>query len=101
VLVPSLAPETSSLVAREALASGTPVVAFPNGALREAIDHGRTGFLVQDAAEMAEAIQACRSLDPETCRAVARERFDSRRMIAAYLDLYHRLAAPQPDAIPA
>jgi glycosyltransferase involved in cell wall biosynthesis len=101
VLVPSLAPETSSLVAREALAAGTPVVAFPNGALRDAIDHGRTGFLVEGAAEMADAIQACSRLDPATCRAVARERFGAERMIAAYFDLYLRLAAGlQPALLP-
>jgi glycosyltransferase involved in cell wall biosynthesis len=69
--------------------------------LREAIDHGRTGFLVDSVAEMAAAIQACRDIDPRTCRAVARERFDAHRMTGAYLDLYHRLARRQPIAIPA
>jgi glycosyltransferase involved in cell wall biosynthesis len=100
LLVPSLAPETSSLVAREALAAGTPVVAFPNGALRETIEHGRTGFLVDDVDAMAAAIGPCRRIDPATCRTVARERFDAPRMIAAYLDLYRRLAIRQPAAIP-
>jgi glycosyltransferase involved in cell wall biosynthesis len=94
LLVPSLAPETSSLVAREALACGTPVVAFPNGALPEVVEHGRTGFLVADAAGMAEAIRDATRLNPETCRAVARNRFSLERMTARYLDLYTRLAAP-------
>jgi glycosyltransferase involved in cell wall biosynthesis len=93
VLVPSLAPETSSLVAREAAASGTPVIAFPNGALAETVEHGRTGFLVEDVEAMAAAIRDAGALDPETCRRVARERFRADTMIAAYLDVYARLAA--------
>ena len=92
LLLPTLAPETSSLVAMEALACGTPVVAFPSGALPEIVDHGVTGFLVRDAAEMADAIAACAQLDPERCRAVARERFPLERMVSRYFDVYEQLA---------
>ena len=91
VLVPSMVAETSSLVAREALACGTPVVAFPHGALPEAVEHGRTGFLVRDEVEMAEAIGAAGALDPETCRRAARERFSLDRMTERYFELYGRL----------
>ena len=94
VLIPSTAPETSSLVAREAAACGAPVVAFRNGALTEAVRHGETGFLVSDAAEMAAAIGRCDTLSREHCRATARASFSRSTMIAAYLDLYARLAAP-------
>lgn len=96
LLVPSTAPETSSLVAREALACGTPVVAFPNGALRDTVEDGRTGFLVDGVERMAEAIHAAASLNPDACRAVARERFSLERMVEAYLALYRRLAATRP-----
>ena len=92
VLVPSTAPETSSLVAREALASGTPVIAFPNGALPETIAHGRTGFLVRDVDAMAAAIPRARELDRALCRRVAAERFRAEDTVAAYLDTYARLA---------
>jgi glycosyltransferase involved in cell wall biosynthesis len=88
LLVPSLAPETSSLVAMEALASGTPVVAFPNGALSEIVVPQQTGFLVDNAEEMAEAIGEVDSLLPNLCRREAEERFSSGRMFAQYLDLY-------------
>jgi len=92
LLVPSLAPETSSLVAREALAAGTPVVAFPAGALAETIEHGRTGFLVRDADEMAEAIRLAPGIDPARCRRTARERFLLARMVESYLATYAALA---------
>jgi glycosyltransferase involved in cell wall biosynthesis len=91
LLVPSLAPETSSLVAMEALAAGTPVIAFKSGALPDIVDHGRTGFLVSSASEMADAIAAADRIDPEACRAAAHERFSAERMIAEYFALYERL----------
>lgn len=88
LLHPTLAPETSSLVAMEALAAGTPVIAYPSGALPEIIDNGVTGFLVDNVEDMAEAIDHIQELRPEDCRAVARERFSRERMIQGYFHLY-------------
>ncbi|MGE0127387.1 MAG: glycosyltransferase family 4 protein [Blastocatellales bacterium] len=93
LLAPSLAQETSSLVAMEALASGTPVIAFPSGALAEIVEDGVTGFLVNDEREMAEAIGASGSLDPNACRETARTRFSAALMIERYFELYKRLIA--------
>jgi len=92
LLVPSLVAETSSLVSMEALACGTPVIAFPSGALAEIVEHGRTGFLVRDEAEMAEAIRAVRGLKAEDCRGAARERFSADRMVERYFDAYRAIA---------
>jgi glycosyltransferase involved in cell wall biosynthesis len=91
LLIPSLVPETSSLVAMEALASGTPVIAFPAGALADIVQDGETGFLVRDADEMAAAIEKAAFIDPEICRASARERFSAKRMAERYFDLYVRI----------
>lgn len=91
VVIPSLVPETASLVAMEALACGTPVVAFPAGALAEIVEHGRTGFLVTDVDEMAAAIEAARSLRPEHCREAAWHRFRASRTAARYLAVYQSL----------
>jgi len=93
LLIPSTVPETSSLVAMEALGAGTPVVAFPSGALPEIIDHGRTGFLVNNVEEMAAAIGQAASLDPEACRYSAQSRFSADRMIQRYFDVYAQIAA--------
>jgi glycosyltransferase involved in cell wall biosynthesis len=88
LLVPSLAPETNSLVAMEAMAAGTPVIAFAVGALPEIISDGCTGFLVDSIEEMAEAIGKVDSISPAICRREAEERFSSRRMFREYLSLY-------------
>lgn len=91
VVIPSRVEETSSLVAREALASGTPVVAFRQGALMAAVDHGGTGYLVNDVPEMAAAMQAATEIHPADCRAVARERFSLQHMVDGYVDLYRTI----------
>lgn len=97
LLVPSLVAETSSLVAMEAAACGTPVIAFGRGALPEVVEDGRTGFLVDGVDGMAEAIRRVDLIDPAACREAARRRFSNERMAAAYLDRYQvlaRVAAP-------
>lgn len=98
LLVPSLAPETSSLVAMEAMASGTPVVAFPSGALKEVVAHRRTGFLANSAEEMADAIFECDSIAAQTCRNEAEQKFSSARMFAEYLDLYRTTTSLEVEA---
>ncbi len=92
LIVASLVPETSSLVAMEALAAGTPVVAFANGALPEVVDHGKTGLLISDEDEMAAAIEQVDRLSPQACRAAARERFDVRQMTDRYFAAYEKIA---------
>jgi glycosyltransferase involved in cell wall biosynthesis len=93
VLVPSAVPETSSLVAMEALASGTPVIAAPVGALPDIVEHGRTGFLATGVEAMATAMNRAARIDPARCRGSAEVRFCADRMARAYLDLYERAAA--------
>ncbi len=88
LLIPSLAPETSSLVGMEAMACGTPVIAFPSGALPEIVSNGKTGFLVNSVEEMAASIQRADSISSNACRAEAERRFSSTRMFTQYLELY-------------
>jgi glycosyltransferase involved in cell wall biosynthesis len=95
LLVPSLIEETSSLVAMEALACGTPVIAFRRGALPEIVQDRVTGFLVDNAEQMAAAIANVNSLSAADCVGAARRRFDAARMTREYIELYERLAEGQ------
>ena len=95
MLLPSLAPETSSIVAMEALAAGVPVIAMAVGAVPEIVEDGRTGFLIQpgnDATvQMAEAIRRLPEIDRANCRSVAEERFPLARMLQGYARVYRKL----------
>jgi glycosyltransferase involved in cell wall biosynthesis len=98
VLIPSLAAETSSLVAMEAGASGAAVVAFSAGALPEVIEQGKTGFLVRNEDEMTEAVEHAHAISPEICRQIAVRRFDFRKMVWNYLSLYEEMLAGKVNA---
>jgi glycosyltransferase involved in cell wall biosynthesis len=93
LLLPSLAAETSSLVAMEAMACGTPVIAFPGGALFEIVRNGITGYLVKDASHMAHAIGDIDRLWPEDARAVAEENFSAGTMADGYEAMYERIVS--------
>lgn len=92
LIVASTIDETSSLVAREAAASGTPVVALDRGALAETVEHGRTGLIVAEPGDLAAAIRAVEAINPATCRAVARLRFSAAAMAERTIALYRDLA---------
>ncbi len=104
LLLPSLAPETSSLVAMEALAAGVPVVAVASGAVPEIVEHGRTGFLVPASgdisANLASALRQVQTLDRGLCRQAAETRFSLTAMLGSYATLYRRLARARPAQKP-
>lgn len=75
----------------EALASGTPVVAYRRGSMPELIDDGRSGYLVNDLDEAVAAVDLVAALDRRAIRAAAIERFGRRRMVLDYMEVYQRL----------
>jgi glycosyltransferase involved in cell wall biosynthesis len=91
LLIPSLIEETSSLVAMEALASATPVIATRQGALPEVIENGGTGILVNDLAEMVAAIRTIDRIEPRTCRKEAESRFSAHCAFERYVSLYQHM----------
>ncbi|WP_018262044.1 glycosyltransferase [Methylobacterium sp. WSM2598] len=100
LLLPARLPETSSLVAREAMACGTPVIAAPMGALADLVEPGRTGFLAETPAEMAAAIASVDRIDREACRRIAAGHSGLAPMIEGYFAAYEKLrrGADRPAA---
>jgi glycosyltransferase involved in cell wall biosynthesis len=92
--------EPFGLVMVEALACGTPVVATAMGAAPEIVEHGVTGFLVEDDEALVGALDRVDEIDRAACRRAAVTRFSSERMVTAHLELYERLLTRQPLRIP-
>jgi glycosyltransferase involved in cell wall biosynthesis len=86
----------------EAMACGTPVIAFDRGSMREIIDDGTTGVITTSVEGAADAVQRVRSFDRPTIRATAARRFSRRRMVDSYVDVYESLLdATGPSTRPA
>ena len=88
LLMPIRWPEPFGLVMTEAMACGTPVIAFPEGSAPELVLDGETGFVVDDEQGMVEAVGRLEEIDPARCRSSAQERFDVAPVAAAYEGAY-------------
>jgi glycosyltransferase involved in cell wall biosynthesis len=93
LLFPIQWPEPFGLVMTEAMACGTPVVAWRNGSVPEVVADGETGFIVSSVEEMAAAIDRVRDLDPRAMRARVEERFSAEAMVAGYERIYRQVLA--------
>ncbi|MEA2376560.1 MAG: hypothetical protein QOD13_467, partial [Thermoleophilaceae bacterium] len=92
-LMPIRWPEPFGMVIVEALAAGTPVLAFRQGAAPEIVEHGKSGFLVEDEDEMAAMVEQAGQLNPEDCRRSA-QRFSPDRVAAGYEQVYRAAVRP-------
>ncbi|MGH7286653.1 MAG: glycosyltransferase family 4 protein [Myxococcota bacterium] len=84
-------PEPFGLIMIEALACGTPVIAWQHGSVAEVIEHGVTGFVCDDVGAAVRAVGALGQIERATCRRVFDERFTADRMARDYLSLYSRV----------
>ena len=91
LVCPSIWPEAFGLVVIEALACGTPVLAYHRGAMPELIEHGTTGFLCETFDDLVAAIPSLSSIDRRQCRSSFERRFTVDRMIRDYLQVYQQL----------
>ena len=88
-------PEPFGLAMIEAMACGTPVIAYPFGSVPEVVDEGETGFIVRDEDEAVKALEKVESLNRMACRRVFEERFCADRMARKYLAVYSCLCEPE------
>ncbi|HEY1215273.1 MAG TPA: glycosyltransferase family 4 protein [Bryobacteraceae bacterium] len=93
-------PEPFGLVMIEAMACGTPVIAYRKGSVPEIVDEGTTGFMVDNLDEAVKAVSRLQSLDRAICRRVFEERFSAQRMALNYVDVYRRVMR-QDGSVPA
>ncbi len=92
-------PEPFGIVMIEAMARGTPVIAFRHGSVPEVIEHGVSGFVVDDLPSAIEAARRAHELPRAGVRRAFECRFTARRMANDYLELYRRVAEPRPDTL--
>jgi glycosyltransferase involved in cell wall biosynthesis len=91
LLLPIDWPEPFGLVMIEAMACGTPVIAYNRGSVSEIIEEGLTGFVVEDEIDAVAAVHRISQLDRGAIRQQFEQRFTARRMALDYLDVYHGL----------
>jgi glycosyltransferase involved in cell wall biosynthesis len=85
--------EPFGLVMTEAMACGTPVIAWRSGSVPEVVADGETGFVVESVEEMAAAVDRVGDLDPQVMRARVKERFSAEAMVAGYERIYQQVLA--------
>jgi glycosyltransferase involved in cell wall biosynthesis len=93
-------PEPFGLVAIEAMACGTPTIAFRRGAVPEILEHERTGFIVDTIEEAVRAAGRLDELSRAACRAAFEERFTAARMGRDYVAVYERLLRQHRGRVP-
>ena len=91
LLLPIDWPEPFGLVMIEAMACGTPVIAYRDGAVPEVIEEGHTGFIVEGLDDAVEAVRRIPELSRKRCREVFEERFTATRMAHDYIKVYECL----------
>ena len=92
-------PEPFGLVMIEALACGTPVLTYPEGAAPEIVDDGETGFLCGERDAMVDAVARAAQIDRRRCRTTVEERFSTGQMVASHLALFESLVRTDHERV--
>lgn len=93
LIMPTRCHECFGLVIIEAMACGTPVIAYDNGAISEIIENGKTGFYVSDGdwQGLSASIEKVKSINRKDCREIIEKKFSRDLMVERYLNLYRRI----------
>jgi glycosyltransferase involved in cell wall biosynthesis len=92
-------PEPFGLVMIEAMACGTPVIAYRGGAVPEVIEQGHTGFVVEGLQDAVDAVRRISNLSRKRCREVFEKRFTTTRMAHDYVQIFERLISKDEEKI--
>jgi glycosyltransferase involved in cell wall biosynthesis len=99
LLFPIQWPEPFGLVMIEAMACGTPVIAYPRGSVGEVMKDGVSGYVVPDEDSAIKAVERVHQLDRQKCRGYFEQNFTSARMAQDYVNIYQRLVQLEPASI--
>jgi len=91
-------PEPFGLIMIEAMACGTPVIAWPCGSVPEVLDNGETGFICGEIEEAVEAVHRIGTISREHCRRTFEVKYSARRMAEDYVRIYERLVEQHRSA---
>ncbi|HZS11855.1 MAG TPA: glycosyltransferase family 4 protein [Nitrospirales bacterium] len=94
-------PEPFGIVFIEALACGTPILAYRRGSIPEIVEDGLTGYITENVDEMAEAVERLGGINRARCRQSFDERFTAERMVRDYVRIYEELIAEQKGELAA
>jgi len=100
LLFPIVWPEPFGIVMIEAMACGTPVIAYSHGSVPEVVEDGVSGYVVSDLEAAVQAVYKLDSFDRAGCRRRFEERFTAARMSSQYLRLYETLVRSQGETVP-
>jgi glycosyltransferase involved in cell wall biosynthesis len=92
LVLPLEVDETFGLAMLEAMACGTPVLAYGRGAVPEVVVHGETGLVVDTYEQLWDSLPRLAELAPPRCRAHVERHFSQDAMVAAYLNLYDKMS---------
>ncbi len=90
-LHPVMRPERFGLIMPESFACGTPVIGFDKGSIKEVINDGKTGFIVNNIDEAVEAVKKIDNINRIDCRIEAVEKFSVEKMVEGYLKVYNKI----------
>ncbi|MCD6471278.1 glycosyltransferase family 4 protein [bacterium] len=90
-LFPTKLNESFGTVMIEAMACGTPVIAYPNGAIPEVVENNKNGFLVKSEREMIEAVEKIGQINRNVCREHIVKNFNLEKMVDGYENLYYKI----------
>jgi glycosyltransferase involved in cell wall biosynthesis len=97
VLLPIDWPEPFGLMMIEAMACGTPTIAYRHGSVSEVLEDKKTGFIVDNPQDAVRAVNRIPLLSRRTCREVFERRFNATRMAHDYLGIYQAVLSEQKD----